>query len=159
MRDDGVAQGSVLAHDGVEAEAEPKPLLAVPGRGRGSPRAAGPTRREAGVLPQGGDDLVQELREVVDELERGHRLGRERSLHLRLPAPHDIVAFGGEHLVKSHGREYCTRAASRILLGVELADEAFDVVVPVVAGLLHELDVVLEDALGAAALAERRELA
>ena len=32
--DDGVAEGAVLAHHRVEAEAKPKPLFTVPGRGR-----------------------------------------------------------------------------------------------------------------------------
>jgi hypothetical protein len=32
--DDGVAEGAVLAHHGVEAEAEPQSLDTVPGRGR-----------------------------------------------------------------------------------------------------------------------------
>jgi len=84
----------VFAHDRVEAEAEPKPLLTMTSRGSAVLRR-GSNRREAGILPQGSEDLSQEFGQVVDELDCRHRFGRERSLHLRFPASHDLLAFRG----------------------------------------------------------------
>lgn len=76
--EDAVAQQAVLADHGVEVEAEAQALGAVGHRGAIDPEQA---VRWPAVLLERQDELVQEVREVVDELAAAQRGRGERHLH------------------------------------------------------------------------------
>ena len=102
-RDNRVAERSILANNGIQTETEAKPLLPVPGRSVAGFRRR-PLRRKTSVFAQCGNDLVNEGREVIDELDRTHCLGSDASLDVRLPPAHHLVSICPEYFMKFHGK-------------------------------------------------------